>query len=185
MVAEKMLVLACTHMLLRIWIQEYIIDKINSLISKILVCVKMNIITFNNTSLIQMLHLVRLLFLCLWFVFPFSMMCFLHFKLECFNTSMTLVKYKRLRTIPQKSLDLKIDIIVVPRIEDTEWQKFGRKCLGTCAVCLETISEYNVKVDIREIICGHCWLIVFGQDHVQWESVIFCCSNVSVLILQL
>jgi hypothetical protein len=46
---------------------------------------------------------------------------------------------------------------------------------------LETISECNVDMDIREIICGHRWLMVLGL----LGLIIFCCSNVSVLILQL
>lgn len=52
------------------------------------------------------------------------MMCFLHFKLECFNICVTLVKYKRVclhsENHTTNSLDFKVDIIVVLRMEDTE-----------------------------------------------------------------
>lgn len=47
--------------------------------------------------------------------------------------------------------------------------EFWWESLGTYAECLKTISEYNVNVDIREIIGGHWWLMVLGQDYVHWK----------------
>jgi hypothetical protein len=62
--------------------------------------------------------------------------------------------------------------------------EFWWESLGTCVECLETISEYNVNVDIKEITCG--LLVVNGNrpGSCPLGIIIFCCTNVSVLILQ-
>jgi hypothetical protein len=49
---------------------------------------------------------------------------------------------------------------------------------------LETISEYNVNVDIREITCGLLVDNGIRPGSCPLGIIIFCCTNMPVLILQ-
>jgi hypothetical protein len=103
------------------------------------------------------------------------MMCFLHFKLECFNTCVTLVKYRRvcLHSENHTTKVIKFQSRHNSGAQDGGYRviEFWWESVGTCAECLEMISECKVYMDIREIICGHWWLMVLGQEHVRWESL--------------
>lgn len=86
------------------------------------------------------------------------MMCFLHFKLECFNICMTLVKYRRVclhsENHTTKVIRFQSNHNSGAHVGGYRVIEFWWESLGTRAECLEMISEYNVNVDIREITCG-------------------------------
>ena len=115
------------------------------------------------------------------------MMCFLHFQLECFHICMTLVKYRRVclhsENHTTKVIRFQSSHNSGAQVGGYRVIEFWWESLGTCAECLETISEYNVNVDIREITCG-CLVVNGIRPGSCPLGIIFCCTNMLVLILQ-